>query len=99
MLLKLFWHSSGNQPSSQRCGETGNQGVSGSPHLRPMGLPRNPMECRRSSLGSGHSKMRTDGAADRWGVYGWAVDVAYLSPFPEATVSRGRYGVEVRLST
>src|SRR5215831_16775123 len=50
MLLKLFWHSSGNQPSSQRCGETGNQGVSGSPHLRPMGLPRNPMECGKSRL-------------------------------------------------
>src|SRR6516164_8480134 len=45
MLLKLFWHSSGNQTSSQCYGETGNQGVSGSPHLRPMGLPRNPMEC------------------------------------------------------
>ena len=34
-----------NQPSSQRCGATGNQGVSGSPHLRPMGLPRNPLAC------------------------------------------------------
>src|SRR6266566_7821056 len=25
--------------------ETGNHGVSGSPHLRTIGLPRNPMEC------------------------------------------------------
>jgi hypothetical protein len=32
-------------------------------------------------------------------VGGWAVDAAYLSPSVYAMVSRGRYGVEGRLST
>jgi hypothetical protein len=30
---------------SARCVTTGNHGLSGSPHLRIIGLPRNPMEC------------------------------------------------------
>ena len=33
------------QTSSKRRVETGNQGVSCSPHLRSIGLPLNPMEC------------------------------------------------------
>src|SRR5712691_8123354 len=33
------------QTSSKRCGETGNHGLSCSPHLRTIGLPLNPMEC------------------------------------------------------
>src|SRR5262245_59949790 len=34
-----------DQTSSKRCVATGKQRVSGSQHVRPMGLPRNPMEC------------------------------------------------------
>jgi hypothetical protein len=35
---------------SARCVTTGNHGLSGSPHLRIIGLPRNPMECGFDSL-------------------------------------------------
>jgi hypothetical protein len=31
--------------SSKRRVDTGHHGLSGTPHLSPIGLPRNPMEC------------------------------------------------------
>src|SRR5215471_2929030 len=41
----LLGHESGDKTSSKRCRATGSHGTSRSPHRRPLGLPRNPLEC------------------------------------------------------
>src|SRR5215471_13006062 len=41
----LLDHDSGDKTSSKRCRATGSHSTSRSPHRRPLGLPRNPLEC------------------------------------------------------
>src|SRR6266498_3456820 len=50
----LFDNESGDKTSSKRCRATGSHGTSRSPHRRPLGLPRNPMECGISIASNEH---------------------------------------------
>src|SRR6266702_146267 len=56
ILLRLFDHRSEEKTSSKRYVKTGNDGLSGSPHLRLIGLPRKPIACGLSV--SAHQKRR-----------------------------------------
>src|SRR4029453_12804527 len=52
-------HQSGEKMSSKHRVDTGHHGVSCAPHLRPIGPPRNPMEC-------GWSHIPSDFVVDHW---------------------------------
>ena len=47
-IAEVIFHRSGEKTSSKRRVDTGKHGLSGSPHLRTIGLPRNPMECGKT---------------------------------------------------
>ena len=63
IFLRLFYNYSDNPTLFKRHVETGNHGVSCFHHLRPIGLPLNPMKCGISLYAS--YGMESNRKADR----------------------------------